>query len=116
MKKNKKAVIRFTKGEKLLMSCCLFLLITMLLVQVFCGSLEGNLNMSVEKLKYQIQEQEKKPITILDDVYSELDDKHSLRLTKLLKNLGQVFVTTADYSIKGDVIIDVSKESATRRK
>ena len=60
MKKNKKAVIRFTKGEKLLMSCCLFLLITMLLVQVFCGSLEGNLNMSVEKLKYQIQEQEKK--------------------------------------------------------
>ena len=60
MKKNKKAVIRFTKGEKLLMSCCLFLLITMLLVQVFCGSLEGNLNMSVEKLKYQIQEQEKR--------------------------------------------------------
>lgn len=65
---------------------------------------------------FLIEEKEKKPITILDDVYSELDDKHSLRLTELLKNLGQVFVTTADYSIKGDAIIDVSKESATRRK
>lgn len=65
---------------------------------------------------FLIQEQEKKPITILDDVYSELDDKHSLRLTKLLKNLGQVFVTTADYSIKGDALIDISKENATRRK
>lgn len=60
MKKNKKAVIRFTKGEKLLMSSCLFLVCLMLLVQVFCGSLEGNLNMSVEKLKYQITQQEKK--------------------------------------------------------
>ncbi len=65
---------------------------------------------------FLIEEKEKKPITILDDVYSELDDKHSLRLTKLLKNLGQVFVTTADYSIKGDALIDVSKENATRRK
>ena len=81
---------------------------------------QGENRLAAKKIKiapyFLIQEQEKKPITILDDVYSELDDKHSLRLTKLLKNLGQVFVTTADYSIKGDVLIDISKENATRRK
>ena len=88
MKKNKKAVIRFTKGEKLLMSCCLFLLITMLLVQVFCGSLEGNLNMSVEKLKYQIQEQEKKNESLQMQV-SELTSYDKIK--DIVKELGLAY-------------------------
>lgn len=65
---------------------------------------------------FLIEDEEKKPITILDDVYSELDDKHSQRLSKLLTNLGQVFVTSADDSINGDALIDVSNNMATRRK
>ncbi len=97
MKKNKKAVIRFTKGEKLLMSCCLFLLITMLLVQVFCGSLEGNLNMSVEKLKYQIQEQEKKNESLQMQV-SELTSydkiKHIVKEMGLAYNNENIIVVT----------------------
>ena len=88
MKKNKKAVVRFTKGEKLLMSCCLFLLITMLLVQVFCGSLEGNLNMSVEKLKYQIQEQEKKNESLQMQV-SELTSYDKIK--DIVKEMGLAY-------------------------
>ena len=88
MKKNKKAVIRFTKGEKLLMSCCLFLLITMLLVQVFCGSLEGNLNMIVEKLKYQIQEQEKKNESLQMQV-SELTSYDKIK--DIVKEMGLAY-------------------------
>ena len=88
MKKNKKAVIRFTKGEKLLISCCLLLLITMLLVQVFCGSLEGNLNMSVEKLKYQIQEQEKKNESLQMQV-SELTSYDKIK--DIVKEMGLAY-------------------------
>ncbi len=65
---------------------------------------------------FLIEDVERKPITILDDVYSELDDKHSQRLSTLLMSLGQVFITSADDSIKGDAIIDVSNNMATRRK
>ncbi len=65
---------------------------------------------------FLIEDVTKKPITILDDVYSELDDRHSQKLSTLLTNLGQVFVTSADDSINGDVVIDVSNNMATRRK
>ena len=58
--KTKKARFKITKGEKLLIMSSMFLLLTIVLVQVFCGSYEGNLNMSVEKLKYEISMQEKK--------------------------------------------------------
>lgn len=65
---------------------------------------------------FLIEDPNKKPIAILDDVYSELDDKHSKRLTNLLKSLGQVFVTTADASIDGDALIEISDNNARRRK
>lgn len=64
---------------------------------------------------FLIEDGAKKPIAILDDVYSELDDAHSDRLTNLLKKLGQVFVTSAEDLIDGDVAIDVSKNFAKRR-
>ena len=56
----KKPLIRITKVEKFLLTLCFMLGASALLVKVFCGSLQGNMNMSVEKLKYQISEQEKK--------------------------------------------------------
>lgn len=64
---------------------------------------------------FLIEDEAKKPIAILDDVYSELDDAHSQRLAKLLKSLGQVFVTSAEELIDGDVIFDISKNHAKRR-
>lgn len=65
---------------------------------------------------FLIDDIDKKPITILDDVYSELDDNRSRKLNSLLNKLGQVFVTTAERSIEGDALIDVSNNNATRRK
>lgn len=59
MRKRKTISIKLTKGEKLLLSCCVFLGFAMILVQVFCGATQGNLSISVEKLKYQIENQEK---------------------------------------------------------
>lgn len=65
---------------------------------------------------FLIDDTNKKPITILDDVYSELDEKRSEKLNQLLDKLGQVFVTSTECSIKGDAIIDVFNKNATRRK
>lgn len=59
MKKRKTLSIKLTRGEKVLLSCCVFLGFAMILVQVFCGATQGNLSISVEKLKYQIENQEK---------------------------------------------------------
>ena len=59
MKKRKTVTFKLTKGEKALLSCCVFLGFAMILVQVFCGATQGNLSISVEKLKYEIESQEK---------------------------------------------------------
>lgn len=56
----KKRVMRFSKGEKLLYVGAFLSLILTFVVQVFCGASVGNLNMSVEKLKYELDSQEKK--------------------------------------------------------
>lgn len=65
---------------------------------------------------FLIEDGGRKPITVLDDVYSELDAIHAERLTNLIKSLGQVFVTSAEVSIEGGTHIDVSQNIATRRK
>ena len=83
--KNKKARIRITKGEKLLICSSMFLLLIMVLVQVFCGSFEGNLNMSVEKLKYQITVQEKKNES-LEMQFNELTSYDKIK--DVLKDMG----------------------------
>ena len=51
---------KITTGEKLLWFTSLSCIAIMLLVEVFARANVGNLNMSVEKLKYDISEQEKK--------------------------------------------------------
>ncbi len=65
---------------------------------------------------FLIDDTNKKPITILDDAYSELDEKRSTKLNELIEKLGQAFITSAEPSINGDAIIDVSGNNATRRK
>jgi len=57
-KKKRKA--KFTKGEKLLYFCATTCLVLTLVLKVFCGAGISNLSMSVEKMNYDINEQEKK--------------------------------------------------------
>jgi DNA replication and repair protein RecF len=64
---------------------------------------------------FLIEDQDKKPIIVLDDVYSELDADHAGRLTSLIGKLGQTFVTAAKLDIAGASYIDVASNIATRR-
>lgn len=57
----------------------------------------------------------KKPVVILDDVLSELDDKHQERLIDLLNTMNQAFVTTTKYENYAAAIYDVSAGAINRR-
>lgn len=59
MRKKAKRV-RITKGEKMLYFLGTFSLVLTLVVQIFCGANVGSLNLKVEKLKYNINSQQKK--------------------------------------------------------
>lgn len=52
--------LHLTKGEKLLWVASFLCLVLTVLIQVFGGANIGHLNMSVEKLKYEISTQTKK--------------------------------------------------------
>lgn len=64
---------------------------------------QGENRMAALSLKlspfFLIAEEEKKPIVILDDVMSELDDKHRELLIQLLKLFKQVFITATNLKI-----------------
>lgn len=60
MKTKKVRKLKITKGEKMLYAGAFLSVIFTLALQVFCGANIGNLNMSVEKLRYDIESQEKK--------------------------------------------------------
>jgi len=59
MQKRRTKIVRFTKGEKLLYGCAVIALTCTFLIKIFCGAGVGHLNMSVEKLQYNINTQEK---------------------------------------------------------
>ena len=66
---------------------------------------------------FLIEDEGKRPITVLDDVYSELDGEHAKRLSDVIaKHLQQVFVTTAGAHINGASCVEVSGQKAIRRK
>ena len=52
---------------------------------------------------FLIENKEKRPIIVLDDVMSELDQAHRLRLIKLLDKFEQVFITATRLDIKDAV-------------
>lgn len=60
MAKRKVRKFRITKGEKLLYTTAVLAFASALIIQVFCGASVGHLNISVEKIKYEITVQEKK--------------------------------------------------------
>lgn len=49
---------------------------------------------------FLIENKEKRPIIVLDDVTSELDQTHRLRLIKLLSKFEQVFITATKLEVK----------------
>lgn len=64
---------------------------------------------------FLIEEGGKKPIVVLDDVMSELDKDVRVNLTKFLKKLEQVFITSTEINIKDASVYEVTKTSITRR-
>ena len=50
---------------------------------------------------FLIDDKEKRPIVVLDDVMSELDKTHRLNLIKFLKKLDQVFITATSLEVDG---------------
>lgn len=64
---------------------------------------------------FLVEEEEKKPIVVLDDVTSELDPGHRNNLLSFLKGFTQVFLTATDLEVDGASIIDVASHKATRR-
>lgn len=64
---------------------------------------------------FLIDEKEKKPVVILDDVMSELDEEHRKRLLTFVKGLEQVFITTTKTNITDAAIYEVSEHIITRR-
>jgi len=80
---------------------------------------QGENRISVIALKvapyFLIEEKSKKPIVILDDVMSELDDEHKKKLLTFVKELEQVFITTTKTNIKDASIFEVSQHIVTRR-
>ena len=60
MAKRKVRTIRFTKGERLVYLSAIVATVMTFVLQVFCSANVGNLNMSMENVRYQITEKEKK--------------------------------------------------------
>jgi DNA replication and repair protein RecF len=49
---------------------------------------------------FLIDDKDKRPIVVLDDVMSELDSNHQNRLIKFLKKFNQVFITGTNLNIQ----------------
>lgn len=58
---------------------------------------------------FLIEEQDKKPIVILDDVMSELDKNHQNTLIKFLNKFSQVFITGTKLDINGATHYEIEK-------
>ena len=85
MKKKKVRKVRFTKGEKMLYITAFLCLISTMVLKIFCGASVGHLSMNVEKLKYDISEQEKK-IESLNMQVNELTSFTEVQ--DVVKNMG----------------------------
>lgn len=64
---------------------------------------------------FLIEEEERKPICVLDDVTSELDAENTARLLELLRHLGQSFVTATELNLQGASVYEVANHNAIRR-
>ncbi len=74
---------------------------------------QGENRLAVIALKiapyFLIEDKAKRPIVVLDDVMSELDNTHKKRLIEFVNKLEQVFITTTSTDIKNASIYEVDK-------
>lgn len=65
---------------------------------LFCSQGESRMIAIALKISpyYLVNDEENKPVIILDDVLSELDEDHEERLLNYLKKLNQVFITNTE--------------------
>ena len=50
---------------------------------------------------FLIDDKDKRPVIVLDDVMSELDQTHRQRLIEFIKKFEQVFITATRLEVKG---------------
>ena len=60
MKKNTKKIVRLTEGERMLYTLGVFCIVATIVLKVFSSASTSNLKMSIEKMSYKIENQEKK--------------------------------------------------------
>jgi Protein required for the initiation of cell division len=87
MKKTRR--MKITKGEKLIYVLgAIISPICILIIQIFCGATIGNLNISVEKLKYEINDQAKTNESLVMQV-NELTSYDKLK--DIVKDMGLAY-------------------------
>lgn len=59
---------------------------------------------------FLIEDKDKRPVVVLDDVMSELDQTHRLRLIKFLKKFEQVFITATRLEVEGAAQYQIKKK------
>ena len=74
---------------------------------------QGENRLAVIALKiapyFLIEDKEKRPIIVLDDVMSELDAKHKVKLVEFVNKLEQVFITATSTNVKDASVYEVDK-------
>jgi len=88
MKKNTKNIVRLTKGEKLLYTLGVFCIVATIVLKVFSSASISNIKMSIEKISYQIQSQEKQNQSLTMQV-NELTSYENLSV--VLREMGLAY-------------------------
>jgi len=65
---------------------------------------------------FLIEDKDKRPIVVLDDVMSELDDENKERLISFLTKFEQVFITSTSLEVENAAIYEVKCHKVARRK
>ena len=88
MKKNTKNIVRLTKGEKMLYTLGVFCIVATIVLKVFSSASISNIKMSIEKVSYQIEKQEKQNQSLAMQV-NELASYE--KLSVVLKEMGLAY-------------------------
>ena len=80
---------------------------------------QGENRLAVIALKlapyFLVEDKKSRPVIVLDDVLSELDDNHQKRLLDLLRKFEQVFITSTQNTILNASVYEVDKHTVNRR-
>ncbi len=87
-------------------------------VAVSCSQGENRIAVLALKLsQYLLYEKTSRPIVVLDDVMSELDENHQKKLLRFLKRFEQVFITsTHELNCEGLNVYEIKDHKVQRRK